>query len=75
MRDYIHVEDLAAGHVAALGRIAAHDQPLSVWNLGTGRGTSASSNQASTSVATTSSRPQNDARRAPSLRAAPMPVA
>ncbi|MGD8200492.1 UDP-glucose 4-epimerase GalE [Ornithinimicrobium sp. W1679] len=40
VRDYIHVEDLAAGHVAALGRIAAHDQPLSVWNLGTGRGTS-----------------------------------
>ena len=40
VRDYIHVEDLAAGHVAALERIAAHDRPLSVWNLGTGHGTS-----------------------------------
>ena len=40
VRDYIHVEDLAAGHVAALGWIAGHDRPLSVWNLGSGRGTS-----------------------------------
>ena len=40
VRDYIHVEDLASGHVAALERIAVHDRPLSVWNLGTGRGTS-----------------------------------
>ncbi|WP_134772152.1 UDP-glucose 4-epimerase GalE [Ornithinimicrobium flavum] len=40
VRDYIHVEDLAAGHLAALDRISAHDRPLSVWNLGTGRGTS-----------------------------------
>ncbi|GAA1173332.1 UDP-glucose 4-epimerase GalE [Ornithinimicrobium humiphilum] len=40
VRDYIHVEDLAAGHVAALARIASDDRPLSVWNLGSGTGTS-----------------------------------
>jgi len=39
-RDYIHVEDLAAGHVAALNRIAMSDQPIRTWNLGTGQGTS-----------------------------------
>ena len=39
-RDYIHVEDLAAGHVAALNRIATSDTPLRTWNLGTGQGTS-----------------------------------
>lgn len=39
VRDYVHVVDLAAGHLAALeylsGRPGFH-----VWNLGTGRGTS-----------------------------------
>jgi UDP-glucose 4-epimerase len=36
-RDYIHVEDLAAGHLAALKRIIDRDDsPISV-NLGTGR--------------------------------------
>ncbi len=40
VRDYIHVEDLAAGHVAALDWISTHERPLSVWNLGSGRGTS-----------------------------------
>jgi UDP-glucose 4-epimerase len=39
-RDYLHVEDLAAGHVAALQRLATTDQPVSTWNLGTGRPTS-----------------------------------
>ena len=39
-RDYIHVEDLAAGHTAALHWITANDRPVSTWNLGTGRGTS-----------------------------------
>jgi UDP-glucose 4-epimerase len=39
MRDYIHVCDLAEGHVAALGH--AHGRPGShVFNLGTGNGTS-----------------------------------
>ncbi|MGB3304334.1 UDP-glucose 4-epimerase GalE [Gordonia sp. (in: high G+C Gram-positive bacteria)] len=36
VRDYIHVEDLAAGHVAALERIGLRDDALSVWNLGSG---------------------------------------
>ncbi|WP_109472447.1 UDP-glucose 4-epimerase GalE [Ornithinimicrobium cavernae] len=40
VRDYIHVVDLARGHLAALERLAVTDEPLSVWNLGTGRGTS-----------------------------------
>ena len=40
VRDYIHVEDLAAGHLAALGRLASTDAAISTWNLGTGRGTS-----------------------------------
>jgi UDP-glucose 4-epimerase len=39
-RDYIHVEDLAAGHVAALQWIAGHDRKISTWNLGGGIGTS-----------------------------------
>src|SRR5690606_1125825 len=41
VRDYIHVEDLAAGHLAALDRVVSREEPVSVWNLGTGRGTSA----------------------------------
>ncbi|MFT3660918.1 MAG: UDP-glucose 4-epimerase GalE [Gordonia sp. (in: high G+C Gram-positive bacteria)] len=40
VRDYIHVEDLAAGHIAALDRIGTIDDPWSVWNLGTGHGVS-----------------------------------
>jgi len=43
LRDYIHVEDLAAGHVAALSRLASTDQAagaVNTWNLGTGKGTS-----------------------------------
>ncbi|SNS28270.1 UDP-glucose 4-epimerase GalE [Sphingopyxis indica] len=38
VRDYVHVVDLAEGHVAALGAIAAGDAPLGIWNLGTGEG-------------------------------------
>jgi UDP-glucose 4-epimerase len=39
VRDYIHVVDLAAGHVAALRRILAVDAPRTATvNLGTGRG-------------------------------------
>jgi len=37
VRDYIHVLDLAAGHVAALDHLFAHAGSLTV-NLGTGRG-------------------------------------
>ena len=40
VRDYIHVEDLAAGHIAALTRLDAVDDAVSTWNLGTGEGTS-----------------------------------
>lgn len=37
VRDYIHVVDLAKGHVAALQKLAA-GSGLSVYNLGTGKG-------------------------------------
>ncbi|KKW69163.1 hypothetical protein AAV94_01970 [Lampropedia cohaerens] len=43
IRDYLHVVDLARGHLAALDALTAdHDSPagLRAWNLGTGRGTS-----------------------------------
>ena len=39
VRDYVHVVDLAEGHVAALAAIGEGD-PLQTFNLGTGRGTS-----------------------------------
>jgi UDP-glucose 4-epimerase len=39
VRDYIHVVDLAEGHVAALQRLLGHPGSLTV-NLGTGRGCS-----------------------------------
>jgi len=38
VRDYIHVSDLAAGHVAAVRTITAGERPIAVWNLGTGTG-------------------------------------
>jgi UDP-glucose 4-epimerase len=48
VRDYIHIMDLAEGHVAALKYVESHDKEsktektgfgkLSVFNLGTGRG-------------------------------------
>lgn len=41
VRDYIHVMDLAEGHVAALRRlVAAEAGGYFAWNLGTGRGAS-----------------------------------
>jgi UDP-glucose 4-epimerase len=39
IRDYIHVMDLAEGHLAALDRLSA-GTGLQLWNLGTGRGQS-----------------------------------
>ena len=39
IRDYIHVFDLATGHVAALAKLA-EDPGVVVYNLGTGRGVS-----------------------------------
>jgi UDP-glucose 4-epimerase len=38
VRDYIHVTDLAAGHVAALDAISSRIERISTWNLGTGQG-------------------------------------
>ena len=37
VRDYIHIMDLAEGHVAALNYILSH-KGVHVWNLGTGKG-------------------------------------
>jgi UDP-glucose 4-epimerase len=39
VRDYIHVVDLARGHVAALEKLPQLDG-VGTWNLGTGRGVS-----------------------------------
>lgn len=39
VRDYIHVMDLAAGHLAALGYLGSH-AGVFTWNLGTGNGSS-----------------------------------
>ncbi len=39
VRDYIHVVDLAKGHVAALKKLEAQDE-VGVYNLGTGQGVS-----------------------------------
>ncbi len=38
VRDYIHVTDLVEGHVAALEALAGREDPISFWNLGTGKG-------------------------------------
>jgi UDP-glucose 4-epimerase len=40
VRDYIHVVDLARGHLAALNRLHHNTGGVHVWNLGTGRGVS-----------------------------------
>lgn len=40
LRDYIHVLDLASGHVAALEHLAAMEGGARAWNLGTGHGSS-----------------------------------
>ena len=40
VRDYIHVEDLAAGHIAALKALEDTDEAVHIWNLGSGHGTS-----------------------------------
>jgi UDP-glucose 4-epimerase len=40
VRDYVHVMDLAEGHVAALRHALSHDSQLLTLNLGTGRGCS-----------------------------------
>ena len=40
LRDYIHVCDLADGHVKAISFLGKTNDPVSVFNLGTGKGTS-----------------------------------
>ncbi len=40
IRDYIHIDDLAQGHVAALEKLFEEKMNLSCFNLGTGKGTS-----------------------------------
>jgi UDP-glucose 4-epimerase len=40
IRDYIHVVDLAKAHVAAVKHLVVQAEPLSVFNIGTGRGSS-----------------------------------
>ena len=40
IRDYIHVMDLATGHVAALAALRREHSRLKVYNLGTGKGVS-----------------------------------
>lgn len=38
IRDYIHVVDLAKGHIAALKYLHSHDSLYREWNLGSGKG-------------------------------------
>ncbi|KAH8818987.1 hypothetical protein F5884DRAFT_759150 [Xylogone sp. PMI_703] len=38
IRDYIHVVDLARGHLAALNHLRSHHPGVRAWNLGSGRG-------------------------------------
>lgn len=38
IRDYIHILDLAAGHLVALSHLREHHPGVRAWNLGTGRG-------------------------------------
>jgi UDP-glucose 4-epimerase len=40
VRDYIHVMDLAEGHLAAVNLVSAEGAPFDAFNLGTGRGQS-----------------------------------
>lgn len=40
IRDYIHVDDLASGHLAALRHLEQTSPGTHTWNLGTGHGTS-----------------------------------
>lgn len=38
IRDYIHILDLADGHLKALNYLRAHSPGVRAWNLGTGKG-------------------------------------
>ena len=52
MRDYIHVADLAASHVAAARRLEAGEPILPVYNLGSGDGVSVGQIMATVSAVT-----------------------
>jgi UDP-glucose 4-epimerase len=64
IRDYIHVVDLADGHIAALDALR-DGEPLQVYNLGTGRGTSVLELVAAFEEATGQAIPLVDAERRP----------
>lgn len=38
IRDYIHILDLAEGHLVALNHLRSHHPGVRAWNLGTGKG-------------------------------------
>lgn len=38
IRDYIHIQDLARGHLVALNHLRDHQPGVRAWNLGTGKG-------------------------------------
>jgi UDP-glucose 4-epimerase len=65
IRDYVHVQDLAEAHVAALKRFDALPGPTAVINLGTGRGTTVRELAAAFSQATGSPLPVREADRRP----------
>jgi UDP-glucose 4-epimerase len=65
IRDYIHVWDLAAAHVAALAKFDALPAPMTAVNLGTGRGTTVRELLAAFNQATDSPVPARDAARRP----------
>jgi UDP-glucose 4-epimerase len=64
VRDYIHVMDLADGHVAALEGLVT-GEPLQLYNLGTGRGTSVKQLVAAFEEATGATVPHVSADRRP----------
>ena len=39
IRDYLHILDLAKGHLVALNYLRDHKPGVGAWNLGTGKGT------------------------------------
>ena len=65
IRDYVHVQDLAEAHVAALERFDALPGPTAVINLGTGRGTTVRELAAEFSTVTGHPLPVREAGRRP----------
>ena len=65
IRDYVHVQDLAEAHVAALERFDELPGPTAVINLGTGRGTTVRELATAFSQVTGRSLPVHEAGRRP----------